>query len=451
MPSAQSPGDPTYRRELGDGLVLRWSTAADKAGCILVSCLSLGMKEGEEKEFGARYIEPHIDDAFYSGSSTNWAICVDASPLENPATHSDLPTYVDDLRAEANSAQERVVALVYYLPAEFSFDGDAARVPAGKVQIVACKPAYRQGQRTGENIVKALFDMVHARSLSAGCGFMLITGIPIYYRTQGYEYALDMGRGLMTHLSALRPYTAPVEGVLAPFSLRPATLADIPELERLVAAPRATADIFAGVTAPTLNAQLRWILGERPAGYTFPVHPFFVLEKRDTPDAAPRIVAAAGLLNSGEPKAGVHPLLWDGVEDASAVTVAIVRQLIPAVETSLSTKKKLTSIRWVVTDAHPLRRWLIAHELAAPAPASSQYSTPRVWWAAIPSLPAFLRAVQPALTARIARAAPVLGANYTGALRFAGGVVLRVASGTVSIEEDGDRDTSASFLVLLIL
>ncbi|KAJ7465989.1 hypothetical protein FB451DRAFT_1261539 [Mycena latifolia] len=442
MSSAQSSGDPTYRRELGDGLVLRWSTTADKAGCLLVSCLALGMKEGQEKEFGARYIEPHTDDAFYSGSSTNWAICVDTSPPENPATRSDPSTYVDDLRADADSAQERVVALVYYLPAEFSFDGDAARVPVGRAHIVACKPAYRQGQRTSENIVKALFDMVHTRALSTGCAFMLISGIPIYYRTHGYELALDMGRGLITHLSALCPYTVPAaEGAPAPFALRPATLADLPDLERLVTAPRATADIFAGVDAPMLNGQLRWLLGERPAGYTFPVHPFFVLEKHDAPDAAPRIVAAAGLLNSGEPKAGVHPLLWDGVEDASAVTVAIVRQLIPALEATFPSDKKLTSIRWVITDAHPLKRWLLAHELAASAPASSQYAASRVWWAAIPSLPAFLRAIQPALTARVACATSILGANYTGALRFAGGIVLRVASGTISIEEDGDRDT----------
>ncbi|KAJ7465969.1 hypothetical protein FB451DRAFT_1486183 [Mycena latifolia] len=364
MPFSQDLGDPTYRCELGGGLVLRWSTAADKAGCILVSYLAMGMTEGQEEEFGVRYIEPHTDDAFYAGSPTNWATCVDTSPLEKPATPSDSPTYVDNLRAEADSAQERVVALVYFLTAEYSFDGDAARVPVGRARIVACKPAYRQGRRIRENIVKALFDMVHG------------------HRIHGYEHAIDMGRGLITHLSALRPYTAPGEGAPAPFALRPATLADLPELERLVTAPRAAADIFAGVAAPVLRAQLRWLLGERPAAYIFPVHFFFVLEKRDAPDTALRIVAAAGLLNP---------------------------------------RPRSTPFSGMASKTH----------LPLQSPS----------WAGVPSLPAFLRAISPALTARVAHAAPILGANYTGTLRFAGGIVLRVAAGTVSIEEDGDRDT----------
>ncbi|KAJ6539832.1 hypothetical protein DFH09DRAFT_1368655 [Mycena vulgaris] len=442
MSSSQNPGDPAYRREIGDGgLVLRWSTAADKAGCILVSCLALGLKEGKEAEFALRYSEPYTDDAFFSGSSTNWAVCVDTTPIDKsaPTGSTDSPSYVDDMRAEADSAQERVVALLYFLPAEFSFDGDAARVPVGRVHIVACKPAYRKSQRGGLDIVKSLFEMVHARALSTGCAFMTISGIPSYYRTHGYEFALNFGRGLVTHLSAVRPLPPAAATALEPFTLRPATLDDLPALERLVEAPRATADISLGFAAPVLHAQLRWLLGERPAHYAFPTHPFFVLEKRDAPDASPRIVAAAGLMNTAAPKAGVHPLLWDGAEDASAVALAVVRRLIPALEAALPAETPLTSIRWLLADAHPLRRWLIAHELAAPAPVAAQYSPAPIWWAAIPSLPAFLRALAPALTARLARAAPILGANYKGTLRFAGGVLLHAAAGTITVAEDGDR------------
>ncbi|KAJ7680072.1 hypothetical protein B0H17DRAFT_1138830 [Mycena rosella] len=438
MPSSQALGDPGYRRQLGDtGLVLRWSTSADRAGCILLSCIALGLKEGEEQEYAVRYLEPYTDDAFYSGSSTNWALCVDTTPLEKPSPTSDSQSCVDLIRAEAESAQERVVALVFFLPAEFSFEGDAARVPVGRAHIVACKAAYRQSQLKGVNVVKSLFEMVHARALSTACAFMVVSGIPttasaIEHRAQGYEYALDMGRGLVTHVSALRPQR-------------------LPALERLVTAPRATADIFMGAAAPVLQKQLRWLLGERPAGYTFPVHPFFVLEKRDAPDAAPRIVAAAGLMNSDAAKAAVHPLLWDGVEDASAVALAVVRQLILALEATLSTEK-LATIRWVVTDAHPLRRWLLAHELAIPVPDSPRYAASRVWWAAIPSLPAFLRALAPALTARLACASHILGGNYAGALRFAGGVVLRIAGGNVSVEVDAlDTSLPRGALIQLLL
>ncbi|KAJ7438192.1 hypothetical protein B0H11DRAFT_592678 [Mycena galericulata] len=82
--------------------------------------------------------------------------------------------------------------LVYFLPAEFAFDGDAVRVPVGKARIVACKTAYCQ-RSGGENIMKALFEMLDARAASLGCAFMVTAGIPGYYRTHGYEYAINMG------------------------------------------------------------------------------------------------------------------------------------------------------------------------------------------------------------------------------------------------------------------
>ncbi|KAJ6453897.1 hypothetical protein C8R47DRAFT_1167669 [Mycena vitilis] len=440
MAFSQNPGDPNYRRELGvNGLVLRWSTATDKAGIVLGSCLALTQQEGKELDVGVRYIEPYLDDDFYAGSSTNWAVCVDTSPTPTDiqAARDDSGLYVDRIRAEAESAPERVVALVYFLPGEMSFDEDAARLPIGKAQIVACKAAYRQ-RGGGENVMKALFEMVHARALATGCTLMTIAGIRAYYRTHGYEYALNLGRGLITHESTLRKYTATES---SSFSLRPATLADLPSLEHLVTAPRATTDIFAGVSATVLQEQLRWILGDRPASCaapTYPTFPFFVLEKRDSPESAPRVVAAAGLLNLGAPSAIVHPLLWDGVEDASAVTVALVRQLVETLNTH-SNDSKLTTIRWVITDAHPLRRWLLAHELAIPAPPSSRYDHLSIWYAAIPSLPAFLSALAPALTARAARAVHVLGATYTGTLHIAapralgGGVLLHLTAGTVSV------------------
>jgi hypothetical protein len=142
-----------------------------------------------------------------------------------------------------------------------------------------------------------------------------------------------MGRGLLTHLSALRPPSTPT-GTPSLFSLRPATLDDLPALERFVLASRANAEIFTGVQDET--KQLCYLLGDRPPAYVPPAHPlnpFFVLEKRDTPDGPPRVVAAAGLpmYKPGRQTVTVHPLLWDGMEDASAVAQAIVPALISAV------------------------------------------------------------------------------------------------------------------------
>ena len=64
-----SPGNQNYSQRISDSLKLRWSTSADRAGCILLSCLAPGIPEGQESEFALRYFTPYTYDAFYAGSS----------------------------------------------------------------------------------------------------------------------------------------------------------------------------------------------------------------------------------------------------------------------------------------------------------------------------------------------------------------------------------------------
>lgn len=150
-----------------------------------------------------------------------------------------------------------------------------------------------------------------------------------------------MGRGLVTYLSPPNPNVP--TNTSSSFALRPATLDDLPVLERLVTAPRAGAEIFVGVRESARPRQLRHLLGDRPPAYpsdTHPTDPWFVLEKRNTPEAPPRVVAAAGLrtqkLGVRPTVPRVHPLLWDGVEDASVVAQAITRELVREVEAQLA-------------------------------------------------------------------------------------------------------------------
>ncbi|KAJ7031272.1 hypothetical protein C8F04DRAFT_1186122 [Mycena alexandri] len=439
-----NPGALSYRRELGsEGLVLRWSTAADKAGCVMVSCLAALETEGQESESTMRYYEPFTDDAFHAGSSNHWALCVDTSPSKDLPSTREPQSYAEQMRMAAKSAPERVVALVYLLPTEFSFDSDAVRVPVGRTRIVACQRAYR-----GETVMKALFDMVNARAAATGCAFMLASGAPGYYRTYDYEYAINVGRGLVTHVSDLRPYTPPADDPFS-YNLREATLDDLPAIERLVQvlAPRANTEIFIGVKdTATLRAQLRWALGDRPEAYSgpeYPVHPFFVLEKCDVNEEEPRIVAAAGLtMYKRSHGADVSPLLWDGMENVSAVVQALVPALINAgneLPVQGRAPGQLETLDWTIADAHPLRRWLMALQLAVPTPETSRFDPSSALWVSILSLPRFLSALVPALNARLAAAVHIFGANYTAALHISasramgGSVILRVTHGAVSI------------------
>ena len=58
-----------YRHDIGDGLVLRWSTSADRAGIALVAALAFGQDEGHEADGIIRTAERCAMDEFYNGSS----------------------------------------------------------------------------------------------------------------------------------------------------------------------------------------------------------------------------------------------------------------------------------------------------------------------------------------------------------------------------------------------
>ncbi|MEO7000265.1 MAG: GNAT family N-acetyltransferase, partial [Ktedonobacterales bacterium] len=98
------------------------------------------------------------------------------------------------------------------------------RIPIGRPEIVATDPDYRR-----RGLIRAIFELIHARSEACGDLAQEITGISNYYRQFGYEYALDLGGSRDVSLSDI-----PVlkEGEVERFTLRPATLADTPTLMR---------------------------------------------------------------------------------------------------------------------------------------------------------------------------------------------------------------------------
>jgi hypothetical protein len=162
-------------------------------------------------------------------------------------------------------------------------------------------------------------------------------------RLHGYEYALSLGRGLVTYTSSL-PLTGKLVSPDSPFSIRPAVLEDILTLESLVLSSRDSQALFSGTSSEALRSQLSWLLGSRSSPFqgdsaVYSINPWFVLEKKNV-NGQVQVVAAVGLQNRPSAKTpfpiiGVHPLLWDGKEDASAVVVAMLQHLVPAVNNIL--------------------------------------------------------------------------------------------------------------------
>ncbi|KAJ7138070.1 hypothetical protein C8R44DRAFT_975962 [Mycena epipterygia] len=401
--------------------------------------------EGQETESLLRYYEPFTDDAFYDGSSINRILSIDTSPIESPATTTDSGSYTDNMRAAAKFAPERIVVLVYIPQTEFAFEGDASS--------------------GGQNILKALFESsrwsILARSPLAAHSWSHPESRD---RAHGYEYALNLGRDLVTHAAALLPASTTHP---SPFSLRPATLDDVPTLERLVllssprVPPPATSRAYlprssplaprrapGAYVVPPANISLRrnttphtrpphrsllhrdslsaraylWLLSERPAAG--PARQPFIPEKRDTPNALPRTVAcstATRCLLKCTPDLGRRPpsrwpSSWTLRRPDSRRSGAMgPRRRAPAPPLALRARARRPSPPW-----RPRSPWLaravhVLRELRCdPVPRA----VPRH-----PGAHAHPRAVH------------VLGANYAATLHIAasgGGIALRVEAGAVS-------------------
>jgi hypothetical protein len=279
---------------------------------------------------------------------------------------------------------------------------------------------------------------------------------------------------LTTHISGLPPNkkTLPTDSL---YTMRLANANDLQALEELIYAARPSSDLFSGPGPEALAKQLKWLLGKRdPAFAQSPMYaktaPFFVLEKESTDGDGKHIVAAAGAQSAPSSAFSIHPLLWDGRESAVDVVNALVQHLIKAAgDISGDASKcvmaalvpcrvahlccRLATITWVLSEGHPLRRWLLAAQLAVENPRTSLYDSHGTWWINVLSLPLFASAIHQALNARLQRAQHVIGQTYSAELRVAElrksvpGVVIKIRDAEVAyVEEytlsDGDLKTS---------
>ena len=127
------------------------------------------------------------------------------------------------------------------IPQTWTFDG--LPFPVGRPEAVGTDPAYRR-----RGLVRAQFDVLHAKSDREGHLVQGITGIPWYYRQFGYEYAIDLDGGRCVYPALIAPLK---EGETEAYRFRPVTPDDLPlvmELydrdcaRSLVACPRSAAE-----------------------------------------------------------------------------------------------------------------------------------------------------------------------------------------------------------------
>lgn len=350
-------------RDLGNGLILRRSTAADA-----------DMLAG----FNARI---HGEDDLDRRRLIAWTLDLLAKPH---------PTFnADDFTVIAEADTGRIVSTLNLISQTWTYEGIPFGV--GRPELVGTLPEYRN-----RGLIRTQFDEVHKWSAERGQLVQVITGIPYYYRLFGYEMALDLsGRrlGYETHVPKLK------EGEKENFTIRPAANDDLPFVAALYAESQKRyalscirgMDIFEF----ELNVQSRDSIQH---------HDIFIIEddlgKRLGYFQHPNFLGRTGIVVFGyELKPGTSWL---------AVTPSVVRYLWQCgQEFARRDNRASTSFCFLLGLDHPVYQAL-GDELPA-------FVEPYAWYIRVPDLPAFIRHIAPALEKRLAESIAV---GYGGELKI---------------------------------
>jgi Acetyltransferase (GNAT) domain len=384
----QTMSEASYRRDLGDGLVLRWSTSADAEG--LAQLYSHVFRENAEAPLNA----------------TMAAWTHDLMSGRHPLIDSGDFALVEDTR------QRTVVSATCLIAQTWEYAGIA--FPVGRPEIVATAPDYRN-----RGLVRAIFDLIHARSATHGQLAQGITGIPFYYRQFGYEFAIELGGQRTVFFAAIPKLKADTTEA---FRLCDATLDDLPQLMALYDRERARGPISTRVDAD----YWRWVMTEQSE--------------------------ASGegwftkLIESAEGRTVGYLLhrrrRWGGSLAITALAVEPDTSLVAVMPSVLRALQAIAEqLPAFKADAPPANQLAFGFGSAHPAyvalgDLAATYEPPYAWYVRVPDLPGFIHQIAPALERRLADS-PVAG--HTGELKlnfYRGGLRLAFEGGRLTAAED---------------
>jgi hypothetical protein len=355
-------------RDLGDGLILCRTTAADAEALA---------------EFNSHI---HSEEGFDKPDERVGAWTRDLLARPHPTFHADDCTLV------VEAASGKIISSMNLISQTWAYEGIPFGV--GRPELVGTLPEYRK-----RGLVRAQFEEVHKWSAERGELVQGITGIPFYYRLFGYEMGLELGGG-RTGYEAQLPKLK--EGESEPFTIRPATEADIPFLmevyahagkRRLLTCVRDEAIWRYELTGQSSNnsERLEFCILERP-GTNEPVgyftHPWY---DWDTGLAAHHYELKPGV-SWLEVTPSVARYLWQTGETYSK------RDGRPAVRTTYSF--------WFGSE-HP------SYDIFRDR--IPRLRDPYAWYIRVPDVPKFIRHIAPALERSIAESVLV---GYTGEARI---------------------------------
>ncbi|WP_052888425.1 GNAT family N-acetyltransferase [Thermogemmatispora carboxidivorans] len=375
-----SPADPQYVRDLGDGLRLRWSRPEDVEELARLEC-----------------------EVFLNGP---------ADPLNQPlawhvrellsGSHPLMGSQDFALVEDTRRSSRRVVACACLWRQPWDYED--VRLLVGRPELVVSDPDYRH-----RGLIRALFELLHARSEAEGALTQAITGIPYFYRQFGYEYALALDGYLSFPVALIPP--APEEG-REPVRLRDATLEDLPAIMALYEAHRHQGGF--AVSTPISEEWWRYHLLHQQ-GCRTGEHWHIQVIGSDSESFLGFLVMPTKRWRSLVPVMHCFEMV-SGI-DLFRLLPSVLRAIlarghqIPV----LRDAEEIDHLRIFLSDEHPIRAALLRLPDRYGEPLTVRSSRSYAWYVRVPDLAAFLRRVAPVLERRLSRS-PLAG--YSGRLRL---------------------------------
>jgi hypothetical protein len=395
--------DTTTSYNLGDGLILRFATVAD------IEPLA---------QFNGRIHGDHGFSEFVAQWTREFA-----SP-SHPTCGPDNVTVVED----TNTGQ--IVSSIGLIPQTWTFDGIPFSV--GRPEAVGTDPAYRR-----RGLVRAQFDVLHAKSDAAGHLAQGITGIAWYYRQFDYEYAIDLDGGRCVYPGLIAPLQA---GETEAYRFRLATPDDLPLVmglydrdcaRSLVACPR------------SVEEWRRNLFSAGPEAVTYSVQ--HIIETQDS--------RAIGMIRTSRELSwrGMFPVRMFNViegESLRAVLPSALRWLKTEAEAFAATQQKpVPTIHFELGEQHPVFE---------AAPEAFHKITPSyAWYMRVADVPKFLNLVAPVLERRLAQSALNGFSGEIKVTEYVRGFKLKIEQGQISAEawtpDDSDEAMFPPYAFLQIL
>jgi hypothetical protein len=373
--------------QLGDGLILRRSTAEDADALA---------------DFNARI---HSDEGPEKPDEKVWAWTHDLMARPHPTFRASDFTLVEESRSR------KIVSAMNLIPQTWTYAGIPINV--GRPELVGTLPEYRH-----RGLVRKQFDIIHQWSVENGDLLQAITGIPYYYRLFGYEMAMNLhgGRiGYPVHIPRLK------EGEKDPFHIRPAVEGDIPFLSQLYQ-QGCTRSLVACVWD---DNSWRYEIGGKSDKNVNRAEVRII----ETPDGSACGFLAHPPFTWGEMMAVQYYEIKPGTSWLE-VTHAVIRYLeatYQLLQPDHGEKKPFGGFGFWLGEDHP-----VYHTIPDLLP---RIRKPYAWYLRLPDMAAFLRKISPVLESRLENS-PVTG--YTGEVKltfYQDGVRLLFEHGKISTIE----------------